>query len=166
MEKQEKDAVYYERKRTMLMAAMLAVLVAVSAVVCVGIVSLRRYESQIGAIINRLDAVTAELEKLDTEKLVKTANDFTDAMEQADLKGLVDSLNKVTDELAEIDMRKMTGDVAELIEQAQQSLTEAEKTLEDVGTTIDSMDLEALNKAIADLSSVVEPLAKFASRFG
>ncbi len=68
------------------------------------------------------------------------------------------NLEQTTAELANVDLEGMVSDVDTLVSSGQQSL---EQTMEKLNT----IDFEALNEAIADLSAVVEPLAKFFGAF-
>lgn len=68
------------------------------------------------------------------------------------------NLEQVTAQLASADLAEMAGNVDALVVTGQQSL---EQTME----KINAIDLETLNKAIEDLSRVIEPLARFFDRF-
>ena len=49
---------------------------------------------------------------------------------------------------------------------AQESLGQVEEGLGDAIAALNTLDIEKLNKAIADVQTVIEPLAKLAGRFG
>lgn len=66
---------------------------------------------------------------------------------------VLDNLETVTNELAQVDLNGMVSDVDALVGSSQSAV---EKALEKLNT----VDIETLNRAIADLAAVVEPLAK------
>ena len=68
------------------------------------------------------------------------------------------NLEKTTSQLAQMDISSMVTDVSELVATGQQGL---EQTM----AKLDSIDFATLNKAIKDLGTVVEPLAKMTSVF-
>ena len=106
MESREKDVLYYEKLRTILLGAILAVMLTllIGAVVLLG--SLRHYEAQVSGIVDRLEVVSVQLEKLDVEKLVKTTNELSEAVDAAKIDEIVTSLNTVSKELSEVEWRK------------------------------------------------------------
>ncbi len=75
------------------------------------------------------------------------------------LEIVLDNLEQTTGELAALDLEAMVSNVDSLVVYAQDSL---HQTMEN----LDTIDFETLNKAIGDLSKVIEPLAKFAGMFG
>lgn len=75
------------------------------------------------------------------------------------LEIVLDNLEQTTGELAALDLEAMVSNVDSLVVYAQDSLHQTMDNL-------DTIDFETLNKAIADLSKVIEPLAKFAGMFG
>ncbi len=162
MENKEKDVLYYEKMRTKLLAAILAVLVLLMAAVGIGLGTVVRYGSQIGDIITRLETVSRELEELDLEKMVATANEVTDAIEAAKLAEIMDSLNDVSSQLRDVDWKGISGNLSEVVSHAQESLEDAQDALEQ----INSIDISALNQAIRDLQDVIEPLANMTKIFG
>lgn len=68
------------------------------------------------------------------------------------------NLETVTQELAQADLSGMVANVDQLVTSSQDGVAQA---LEKINT----MDIEELNKAIANLSDVVEPLAKLTKVF-
>ena len=68
------------------------------------------------------------------------------------------NLDEVTKELAQADLAGMVENVDTLATTSQNAVEHATEKL-------DTIDLETLNKAIADLADVVEPLAKFFNVF-
>ena len=69
------------------------------------------------------------------------------------------NLETVTNELAAVDLGSMVTNVDSLVSSSQEGVEQA------LGK-INSLDIDSLNQAIADLSEVVEPLAKFFKAFG
>ena len=77
----------------------------------------------------------------------------------AQTESVLGNLETVTDQLAGMDLGSMVKNVDELVSTSQSGVEEAVEKL-------NALDFEALNKAIRDLSSVVEPLARFFHVFG
>ena len=74
------------------------------------------------------------------------------------MQTVLGNLEQTTAQLASIDLEGMITNVDSLVATGQQGL---EQTM----GKLNSLDLDTLNKAIADLAKVVEPLAKLISRF-
>lgn len=68
---------------------------------------------------------------------------------------VLNNLEKTTSQLAALDLEGMVSNVDALVVSGQESLEQSMQKL-------DTVDFEALNQAITDLSSVIEPLAKWA----
>lgn len=66
---------------------------------------------------------------------------------------VIDNLDKITTDLAATDIEGMMTNVNNLVISSEESMTEA-------FTKIESIDIESLNQAIADLQAVVAPLSK------
>lgn len=73
-------------------------------------------------------------------------------------ENVLTNLEAVTDQLAGMDLGSMVKNVDELVSTSQTGVEEAMEKL-------NSLDFDALNKAIRDLSSVVEPLSRFFNVF-
>lgn len=69
------------------------------------------------------------------------------------------NLESVTSELARVDLGSMVSNVDALVTDSQEGVSQALDK-------INQLDISSLNRAIADLSAVVKPLADFFSRFG
>ncbi len=67
-------------------------------------------------------------------------------------------LETITAQLAEADLKAMVSNVDQLVSTSQSGVEEAL-------TKLNRLDLDTLNKAIKDLSAVVEPMAKFFNIF-
>ncbi len=161
MEGKQAELLRYEKLRTVFLGAILVVMLALLIGAAVLAVGLRQYCVQISNIVDRMETVSAQLEELDVEKLVKTANSITDAVDAAQIEEIVTALNEISRELSEVDWNSLAGDISEVAKSAQATLSTAQKSLKDFS----ELDIEALNKAISDLQDAVEPLAKFAKLF-
>lgn len=71
---------------------------------------------------------------------------------------VLDNLETVTSQLAEADLSGMVENVDSLVSTSQVGV---EQTIE----KLNEIDFEALNKAIKDLSDVIEPIARFFKTF-
>ena len=69
------------------------------------------------------------------------------------------NLEAVTSKLAEVDLGSMVSNVDTLVTDSQEGVKQALDK-------INELDISSLNRAIADLSAVVKPLADFFGRFG
>ena len=72
---------------------------------------------------------------------------------------VLDYLEQTSYQLSQVDLQGMVSNVDGLVTTGQQSL---EASME----KLNGVDFEALNKAIKDLSAVIEPLAKMTKVFG
>ena len=95
---------------------------------------------KIDAIVDDLAITTGELSKVNWNEIT------TD-------------LEVVTKELSTVEWTSLSKDISDVAAQAQESLATASKA-------VDELDIETLNKAIKELQTVVEPLAKLVGRFG
>ena len=99
----------------------------ISVIVLVG--SLRQYEARINTIVGRLETVSVQLEELDVEKAVRTANDVTEALDAEKISEIVDTLNDVAKDLGSVDWAKLAGNVNDVAGDAQTNLADAEVAL-------------------------------------
>lgn len=74
-----------------------------------------------------------------------------------DVQPVVENLNTVTNDLAKADLTGMLEDVDALVVSSEKNMSEALQTITDI-------DIESLNKAIADLSAIVAPLSSMFRR--
>ena len=162
----DKKVLFWEKLRTWLTLGILIVLIIMSVWLMRFTQRLRHYETQVGQIVERLDDVTQQLAQLDWETMVTTVNGVTKELDAANVAETLAALNEISDQLREVDWIKMSGDVEQLVLQAQESLAKAEEALSKASESMDALDIETLNAAIADLRTVVEPLAAFAGKFG
>lgn len=105
------------------------------------------------SLLPRLDAVVTQ-----AEAVIADVQQVSSQLAQADWKGLTSDLEAVSRQMVDANLGGIAQDVSALVQSSQTGLEEALGKL-------NAIDLETLNKAIADLSAVVEPLAKFANRF-
>lgn len=75
------------------------------------------------------------------------------------MQGILGNLEQASRQLKELELEAMVSNVDSLAVYAQQSL---QQTMDKLNT----IDLDTLNKAIGDLSRVIEPLANFVGLFG
>ena len=89
--------------------------------------------------------------------VISAVPQFQSMAQQAET--VLSNLETVSNELAAVDLAGMVDDVDTLVSDSQTALTEALIKL-------NSIDLDSLNKAINNLSDVIEPLAKLGNLFG
>lgn len=80
--------------------------------------------------------------------IIAEAQDMMD-----DANSTVKNLNEITTDLSKIDMEKLFGEVDTLVVTSQEEIENAMGKL-------DTIDFDGLNNAIADLTSVIDPLAR------
>ena len=120
---------------------------AVAAVSCIAVlVLLVTLLPRLDALVNQAEAVIADVQQVSSQ------------LAQADWEGLTSDLEEVSQQIASANLGGIARDVSQLVQSSQAGLEEALAKL-------NAIDLETLNKAIADLSTVVEPLARFVNRF-
>ena len=118
MDDVRKELIRYEKIRTALLGAVLAVLVVLLAGAIVLAVNLSRYEPRIDDIVGRLDNVSAQLEALDVEKLVRTTNALSDSLDPERIEQIISALDEVSRTLNEVDWAALSEDLSEVAESA------------------------------------------------
>ncbi len=78
---------------------------------------------------------------------------------------VLSNLESVTTELAQADLRGMVENVDVLVTNVDGLVGTSQTAVEQTMTKINSVDFEALNDAIKDLSAVIEPIANFFNNF-
>ncbi|HWR24089.1 MAG TPA: hypothetical protein VN366_11505 [Feifaniaceae bacterium] len=73
-------------------------------------------------------------------------------------------LNGIAADIGSADLPQMFGEINVLVEQGQAAASSAAAGVEEMMGTLDELDIETLNKSIADLHAVIEPLSRFFSR--
>ena len=91
----------------------------------------------------------------EASKAITVASDTVSQVNSmmGEVQDVVTNLDKSTKELAAIDLNDMLANVNSLVDTSEKSVEETVKKLDD-------LDLDSLNKAIKDLSSIISPLAK------
>ena len=105
--------------------------------------------SQLMAVVAPLQNVAGQIEDVAGQVQAMTGQAET----------IMDNMEAVTQTLADADLGTMVENVNILAAESQSVVNEAMEKL-------DTIDIETLNKAIQDLSDVVEPLAKVSKLFG
>lgn len=78
---------------------------------------------------------------------------------------VLNNLEDVTSELAKVDLGSMVDNVDSLVKNVDDLVTTSQSGVEQTMDKINAIDFETLNKAIEDLSEVIEPIAKFFNGF-
>ena len=162
MDDDRKQLLRYEKLRTALLGAVLAVLTALLIGAVLLAVNLYRYGQRVDRIVERLDTVSEQLEELDTKKLVQTANALSESLDPEKIEEIVTALDEVSKTLNEVDWASLSESLSEVAASAQERLDDAREALD----KFDSVDLDSLNESIAKLKEVIEPLTKFLNPFG
>jgi len=135
-----------ENKKMTSYARWQCIFTAVAAVCCVGVFAV------ILTVVPQVRAVAGQLETVltDLETVTGTLN--------GELDTILTNLDSVTRELAAADLEGMVADVDAFVTTGQSAVEQATEKLSII-------DFETMNKAIADLADVVEPLARFFNVF-
>ena len=91
------------------------------------------------------------------ETVMRNIGQVSAQLAQADWQGLISDLETVSNQMANANLGSIVEEVNGLVQSSQVGL---EQTME----KFNSIDFDTLNKAINDLSKVVEPLAKLFGR--
>ena len=105
--------------------------------------------SQLMAVVTPLQNVAGQIEDVAGQVQAMTGQAET----------IMDNMEVVTQTLADADLGTMVENVNVLAAESQSVVSDAMEKL-------DTIDIDTLNKAIQDLSDVVEPLAKVSKFFG
>ena len=162
MEEMERKRLHWQKVTAVVCVLLLVVVTASSVGAFLGV---RRYAPRIEHIVSRLDAVTASLDTLDTQRLVDTVNALTGELEEAQLADTLRSLRSIAAQLEGIDWASLEQSTGDMLTQAQKSLTAAEDALTAVNDAAEKLDVEGLNTAVTELLAVMQPLAEFFARF-
>ena len=111
------------------------ILTAVLVICCLGLIFMA------AALLPQIEALVPQVESLMTQ-----------------MEGTLADLKVITTQLAEADLIGMVEDVNNLVTTSQTGVEQAMDKL-------NALDFSALNKAISDLSAVIEPLSKFFKLF-
>ena len=83
----------------------------------------------------------------------------------AQMQGVLGNMEQAAGQLAELDIRGIVENVETLVGNVDMLAVSAQDSLKQTMTKLNTIDFEALNKAIEDLSSVIQPLADFFGMF-
>lgn len=108
-------------------------------------------------VVRNINAIETTVVKIDA--IVDDLAVMTDELSEIDWDAMGTELETVSRELSTVNWTKLSTDISDTALQAQQSLQTA-------GEAVQSLDIEKLNTAIAELQTVIEPLAKLVGRFG
>ena len=161
MEELERKCLHWQKVTAVVCVLLFIVVTVSSALAVIGV----RHAPRIEHIVSRLDSVTAELDTLDTQRLVDTVNGLTEQLEAAQLADTLDSLRTIAAQLENVDWASLEQSTGDMLAQAQKSLTAAEEALTAVNDAAEKLDVEGLNTAVTELLAVMQPLAEFFARF-
>lgn len=88
---------------------------------------------------------------------------FQEVATQAE--SVLSNLESMTTELAKADLSVMVESIDELVANVDELVSTSQTGVEETMKKINAVDFESLNKAIKDLSDVIEPLARVVNRF-
>ena len=83
----------------------------------------------------------------------------------AQMQGVLDNMEQAAGQLAELDIRGIVENVETLVGNVDMLAVSAQDSLKQTMTKLNTIDFETLNKAIEDLSAVIQPLADFFGMF-
>lgn len=112
---------------------------------------------ELAGITETLGVISRELRNVDYEEVVDNLVKTSEALGSIDWVTIADDLTKISSQLSQIDWQQLAADVDETAIAATNGM---EQTLE----MLSSIDLDTLNQAIADLQTVVRPLAQMVER--
>ena len=147
----------FERKqlRWTRITAIFTVLIFLLLLMTVG--ALFGFMAQVQEVMNTLSEVSRQLNTVDWAGVADAMDAVASQLQSSQIEEIIEKLNTVSGSLAEVDFVGLSEDVGTLATAAQSSLAEAM-------SAINELDIEGLNKAIRDLQTIIEPLAKFFGR--
>lgn len=145
-----KRQLFWTRLAVLLCAAVMVVLAAVGLSLKSQVEDLK---PQLESTLTQLDDITAKLSSPEVLEILDNAVYISGQLTEVDWQEISRQLAQVAEELGSVDWESMTGNISDLAQSAQTSL-------ESAMTAIDQLDIQGLNKAITDLTAVIEPLAK------
>ena len=78
---------------------------------------------------------------------------------------MISNLESVTADLAKSDLLNIVADMESLVGNVDGLVSTSQAGVEQALSKINGIDFDALNKAIGDLSDVIEPIANFFNRY-
>ena len=83
----------------------------------------------------------------------------------AQMQGVLSNMEQAAGQLAALDIRGIAENVETLVGNVDMLAVSAQDSLKQTMTKLNTIDFETLNKAIEDLSAVIQPLADFFGMF-
>ena len=83
----------------------------------------------------------------------------------AQMQGVLGNMEQAAGQLAALDIRGIAENVETLVGNVDMLAVSAQDSLKQTMTKLNTIDFETLNKAIEDLSAVIQPLADFFGMF-
>ena len=83
----------------------------------------------------------------------------------AQMQGVLGNMEQAAGQLAALDIRGIVENVETLVGNVDMLAVSAQDSLKQTMTKLNTIDFETLNKAIEDLSAVIQPLADFFGMF-
>ena len=83
----------------------------------------------------------------------------------AQMQGVLGNMEQAAGQLAALDIRGIAENVETLVGNVDMLTVSAQDSLKQTMTKLNTIDFETLNKAIEDLSAVIQPLADFFGMF-
>ena len=83
----------------------------------------------------------------------------------AQMQGVLGNMEQAAGQLAALDIRGIAENVEALVGNVDMLAVSAQDSLKQTMTKLNTIDFETLNKAIEDLSAVIQPLADFFGMF-
>ena len=120
------------------------------------------WSARLQCFFSFLAAVCCLLLLLTVAKIVpdikELSNQISDITMQAE--SVLTNLETVTQELAAADLEGLVTDVNVLVKDVDDMVSSSQEGVEDALEKMNAIDINTLNKAISDLSKIVEPLAR------
>lgn len=108
-------------------------------------------------VVRNVNAIETTVQKVD--HIVDNLAVVSDELSEVNWEEMTEELETVSRELSTVDWAGLSSDISDTALQAQESLQVASEAVE-------SLDIDKLNKAIAELQTVIAPLAKLVGKFG
>ena len=123
--------------------------------------------TQIFCAIALVAALFCIIALVKVNQLLPQIQDITSQMQS-----VLGNMEQAAGQLAQLDMQSivanveaLVGDVTDLVGNVDTLATSAQESLKQTMTKLDTIDFKTLNKAIEDLSAVIQPLADFFNLF-
>lgn len=159
MEKTEKELLFWKRVTGGAVLGILAAMLVLAVCAILVLIQAGTYKARVDGIVDRLDAVSRQLEQVPIEEIAQAAQRISDDLEDVDIRAAAQAIGRLSAQLEDVDWDDMAS-------RAQDSLAKAEEAMDRVAQTMDELDVEALNEAISNLQTAIEPLAALVGRFG